>query len=105
MRRPVANTLQRAGTRRPLVIGIAYGLVVIATTGIIGGTVLVATRDVMLNNEREYLRASAKTAAALVDGDQLSTFTRPDQERSPAYAAAIRPLYAIDNADNAIDHV
>jgi signal transduction histidine kinase/CheY-like chemotaxis protein len=105
MKSPVANNLQRAGTRRPLLLGIMYGLTVIATTGIIGATVLVAAREMMLNNEREYLRASAKTAAALVDADVLSTLTRPDQEHSPAYVAAIRPLYAIDVADNSIDHV
>ena len=102
MRRPVANILQRAGTRRPLVIGIAYGLMVTATTGIIGGTVLVATREVLLGNEREYLRASAKTASALVDGDLLTSITRPDQEHSREYAAAVRPLYALDSADNSI---
>jgi signal transduction histidine kinase/CheY-like chemotaxis protein len=105
MIRPVASSIQVAGTRRPLLIGIGYGLMVIATTGIIGGTVLVATREVMLDNEREYLRASARTAAAIVDRDLLSAITRPDQEHSREYAAAVHPLSAIDSADNSIVHV
>ena len=102
---PVANILKKGGTRRPLLIGIAYGLTVIATTGIIGGTVLVATREVLLGNEIEFLRASAKTAAALLDGDALSAITRPDQEHSKEYLTAVRPLWALDSADNSIVHV
>jgi signal transduction histidine kinase/CheY-like chemotaxis protein len=101
---PGANILRRAGTRRPVLIAIVYGLTVVATTGIIGGTVLVATRDVLLGNEREYLRATTKTAAAVVDGDLLATFTRADEEHSREYAAAVRPLIALDSADNSIVH-
>ena len=93
-----ANTSQSAGTRQPLFIGIVYGLTVIATTGIIGGTVLIATRQVLLDNEREYLRASAKTASAIIDGDLVASITRPDQEHSREYAAAVRPLFALGQA-------
>ncbi len=100
-----AKALQSAGTRRPLFIGIVYGLTVIATTGIIGGTVLIATRQVLLDNEREYLRASAKTAAAIIDADLLASITRPDQEHSREYAAAVRPLFALDSVDNSIVHI
>jgi signal transduction histidine kinase/CheY-like chemotaxis protein len=101
----VATTPQSAGTRRPLFIGIVYGLTVIATTGIIGGTVLIATRQVLLDNEREYLRATAKTASAIVDGDLIASITRPDQEHSREYMAAVRPLFALDSVDNSIVHV
>jgi signal transduction histidine kinase/CheY-like chemotaxis protein len=100
-----ARKPQRPGTRRPLIIGIVYGLAVIATTGIIGGTVLIATREVLLGNEREYVRASAKTASAIVDADLLATLTRPEQEHSREYAAAVHPLYALDSADNSVVHV
>ncbi len=37
----VVTNPKHDGTRRPLLIGIVYGLMVIATTGIIGGTVLI----------------------------------------------------------------
>jgi signal transduction histidine kinase/CheY-like chemotaxis protein len=105
MRAPASRNSQTPGTRRPLLIGVAYGLVVIATTGIIGGTVLIATREVLLGNEREYLRASAKTASAIVDGDLIATITRPEQEHTREYATAVRPLFALDSADNSIVHV
>ena len=102
---PPRRNSQSLNLRRPLVIGVVYGLVVIATTGIIGATVLIATREVLLGNEREYLRASAKTAAAIVDGDLIATITKPDQEHTREYAAAVRPLFALDSADNSIVHV
>src|SRR5580698_6775843 len=94
-----ANIQRRTGNRRPVLIGMAYGLMVAATTGIIGGTVLIATREVLLGNEREYLRASTKTASAIVDADLLATITRSEQERSREYAVAVRPLFALDSAD------
>ena len=105
MKSPAGLELRDAGTRQPLLIGFVYGLTVIATTGIIGGTVLVATREVMLGNELEYLRASAKTASAIVDAELLATITRPEQEGTREYVTAVRPLFAIDSADNSIVHV
>ncbi len=101
----VVTNPQDAGTRRPLVSGIVYGLMVIATTGIIGGTVLITTREVLLDSQREYLTSSARTAAALVDGDLLATLTHPDQEQSPEYAAAVRPLVDLAGADDAVVHI
>jgi len=102
---PAATNSRKPGIRRPFFIAIVYGLTVIATTGIIGATVLVATRELLLENEREYLKSSAKTAAAMVDGDLLAAITRPDQEHSREYATAVRPLAAMDSADNSIVHV
>jgi signal transduction histidine kinase/CheY-like chemotaxis protein len=78
---------------------------VVATTAIIGGTVLLSTRTVLFDDVREYLRASTESAAALVDGDLLGTFTRAEQEETPEYAAAVRPLLMLDSADKAIVHV
>ncbi|HEV8410004.1 MAG TPA: hypothetical protein VGQ30_05800, partial [Gemmatimonadaceae bacterium] len=105
MTQPLSRTSRHTNVRRPLVIGVAYGMVVIATTGIIGATVLFATRDVLLGNERERLRASAKTAAAIVDADLIATITQPGQENTREYAAAVRPLFALDSADNSIVHI
>ena len=102
---PVVPAARRASASHPLLIGIVYGLMVIATTGIVGGTVLIATREVLLDSERGHLTASAKTAAALVDGDVLAALTRPDQEQSREYAAAVHPLSELDSADESIVHV
>lgn len=102
---PDTNHARLAGTRRPVLIGIVYGIMVIATTGIIGGTMLVATRELLLGSERDYLKSSTTTAAALVDGDLLASLTRPDQEQSRDYASAVHPLVELDNADNAIVHI
>ncbi len=97
--------MRRVGARSPVLIGFVYGLTVVATTAIIGGTVLVSTRTVLFDDVRAYLRATTLSAAALVDGDALTTFTRPEQERTFEYAAAVRPLFLLDSADNAIEHV
>ena len=97
--------MHRAGARSPVLIGFFYGLTVVATTVIIGGTVLVSTRTVLFDDVRAYLRAATLSAAALVDGDALATFTRPEQERTHEYVAASRPLFVLDSTDNAIEHV
>lgn len=102
---PVVPASRRATPRRPFLIGIVYGLMVIATTGIVGGTVLIATREVLLDSQRDYLTASTKTAAALVDGDVIASLTRRDQEQSRDYAAAVRPLSELGSADNSIVHL
>jgi signal transduction histidine kinase/CheY-like chemotaxis protein len=102
---PLASSSQRREARRPLLTGIVYGVMVIATTGIIGGTVLVTTREVLLNRERDYLTASAKTAAALADGDMVVTLARSGQEQSRDYAIAVRPLTALLDADSSIVHI
>ncbi|MFI5231020.1 MAG: ATP-binding protein [Gemmatimonadales bacterium] len=102
---PVVPAPRRASTRRPILTGIVYGLMVIATTGIVGGTVLVATREALLDSERDYVTASAKMAAALVDGDVVASLTRPDQEQSRDYAAAVRPLGELRRADTSIVHL
>jgi len=100
-----SDAVDHAGARRPLLIGIAYGLTVIATTGIIGGTVLVATRDELLRNELEFLKASARTAAAIVDAESVAAVARSGQEPSREYAAAVRPLFVLDSVDESIVHV
>src|SRR5262245_20531097 len=96
---------RRPGIRRPLLVGLVYALAVIATTAIIGGTVLVATRTVLFNDVRDYAGATVETAAALVDANTLALFTRADQDRSAEYTAAVRPLYALDSVGRSLRHV
>ena len=87
---PPSNRLTTG--RRPVLIGFAYGLVVMAATVVIGGSVMYGTRQVLFDDVREYLRATAETAASLMDGDVHETFRTPDQEHTEAYAQAVKPL-------------
>ncbi len=78
--------------RRPLYIGLAYGLAVALATAIIGSTVSYSVRKVLFDDVREHLRAMTNTAAALVDGDQTVLFTQHDPAQSRTWTEAMRPL-------------
>ena len=78
--------------RRPLYIGLAYGLTVALATVFIGVAVSFSTRSVLFDDLREQLRSTANTAAALVDGDLLATFAQHDLRQSRPLADAMRPL-------------
>ncbi len=73
----------------PAIVGglIAWG------TAIAGIAVVdVIVRQILLEDVRTYLARTAAGTAALIDGDQLRTFTRADQDGSPEYNRASRPL-------------
>jgi signal transduction histidine kinase/DNA-binding response OmpR family regulator len=55
----------------------------------------VIVRQILLEDVRTYLARTAAGTAALIDGDQLKTFTRADQDGSPEYNRASRPLRAL----------
>ncbi len=52
-------------------------------------------RQVLLSDLRGYLGRTAEMAAALIDGDAHRRFTRADQDGSPVYRTAVRPLEAL----------
>ena len=97
-----ATPSRRTRRRRPMLVGLGNGLAVAAMTSLIGGTALYGMRRVLFEDVQEYLRATVETAALLIDGDQHLTFTRPEQENSPAYLTATRQLQAFVTGNTSI---
>src|SRR6202011_5307877 len=82
----------RGQEARPLLSAIAGGLIAWGTAIAGIAVVDVIVRQVLLEDLRTYLARTAAGTAALIDGDQLRTFTGPDQDGSPEYDRASRPL-------------
>jgi len=85
-------------TRRrlsPMAAAVVHTLAVWATalTAIVAVDSMV--RGMLLSDLRGYLGRTAEMAAAMIDGDAHRQFIRPDQDGSPAYRAAVRPLEAL----------
>src|SRR5277367_2101800 len=80
---------------RPLLVAIAGGLIAWGTA--IAGIALVdvIVRQILLEDVRTYLARTAAGTAALIDGDELRAFNNPNQDGSPEYNAASRPLRAL----------
>ncbi len=74
---------------------IAHTLVVWATALAAIIAVDLMVRSMLLSDLRGHLGRTAEMAAALIDGDAHRAFTRPEQDGSPAYRAAVRPLEAL----------
>jgi two-component system sensor histidine kinase/response regulator len=77
---------------RPLLSAIAGGLIAWGTAIAGIAVVDVIVRQILLEDVRTYLARTAAGTAALIDGDQLRTFTSADQDGSPDYNRASRPL-------------
>src|SRR5258707_3490519 len=79
----------------PLLSAVAGGLIAWGTA--IGGIAVVdvIVRQILLEDVRTYLARTAAGTAALIDGDQLRIFNSPDQDGSPEYNRASRPLRAL----------
>src|ERR1700722_7142655 len=68
---------------RPLLAAIAGGLIAWGTAIAGIAVVDVIVRQILLEDLRTNLARTAAGTAALIDGDQLRTFTSPDQDGSP----------------------
>src|ERR1700722_19501530 len=79
----------------PLLSAIIGGLIAWGTAIAGIAVVDVIVRQILLENVRTYLARTAAETAALIDGDQLRTFNSPDQDGSPEYNSASRPLRAL----------
>jgi two-component system sensor histidine kinase/response regulator len=77
---------------RPLLSAVAGGLIAWGTAIAGIAVVDVIVRQILLEDVRTYLARTAAGTAALIDGDQLQTFNSPDQDGSPEYNRASRPL-------------
>jgi len=83
------------GRLSPTAAAILHTLVVWGTAVAAIVAVDLIVRQVLLADLRGYLGRTAEIAAAMIDGDGHRQFTRPDQDGSPAYRAAVRPLEAL----------
>jgi signal transduction histidine kinase/DNA-binding response OmpR family regulator/HPt (histidine-containing phosphotransfer) domain-containing protein len=78
--------------RRPVLSAIA-GAVIAWGSAIAGiAAVDVIVRQILLDDVRTYLARTAAGTAALIDGDELRNFNSADQDGSPEYNRASRPL-------------
>jgi signal transduction histidine kinase/DNA-binding response OmpR family regulator len=83
---------RRGQEARPLLSAIAGGLIAWGTAIAGIAVVDVIVRQVLLEDLRTNLARTAAGTAALIDGDQLRMFNSPDQDGSPEYIRASRPL-------------
>jgi signal transduction histidine kinase/DNA-binding response OmpR family regulator/HPt (histidine-containing phosphotransfer) domain-containing protein len=90
--RPPGTAPRRGQEIRPLVSAIAGGLIAWGTAIAGIAVVDVIGRQILLEDVRTYLERTAAGTAALIDGEQLRTFISPDQDGSPEYNRAARPL-------------
>ena len=94
---------QRPARRRsPLLIALTYGVTVALATGIIGAVLFFFTRQILLEDTSHYFAAIAETAASLMDGDAHPAFSRREQQSSPEYLAARRPLESLVAANRTL---
>ena len=85
----------RPRDRRPLLSATLGGLIAWGTALAGIGVVDVVVRQSLLENLRTNLGRMAAVTAGLMDGGDLAQFTRADQDGSPAYDRAARPLRAL----------
>ena len=76
----------------PLLSAFAGGLIAWGTAIAGIAVVDVIVRQILLEDVRTYLARTAAGTAALIDADQLRTFNNPNQDGSPEYNRAARPL-------------
>src|SRR5882762_4087876 len=77
---------------RPLLSAIAGGLIAWGTAIAGIAVVDVIVRQVLLEDLRTNLARTAAGTAELIDGDELRTFNSPEQDGTPEYNRASRPL-------------
>jgi signal transduction histidine kinase/DNA-binding response OmpR family regulator/HPt (histidine-containing phosphotransfer) domain-containing protein len=77
---------------RPVLAAIVGGLIAWGTAIAGIAVVDVIVRQILLEDVRTYLARTAADTAALIDGDQLRAFNSADQDGSPEYNRASRPL-------------
>jgi signal transduction histidine kinase/DNA-binding response OmpR family regulator/HPt (histidine-containing phosphotransfer) domain-containing protein len=83
---------RRGHEARPLLSALAGGLIAWGTAIAGIAVVDVIVRQILLEDVKTYLARTAAGTAALIDGDQLRTFNNPNQDGTPEYNRASRPL-------------
>ena len=77
---------------RPLLAAVAGGLIAWGTAIAGIAVVDVIVRQILLEDVRTYLERTVAGTAALIDGDQLRSFNNANQDGTPEYNRASRPL-------------
>src|SRR5580698_10298412 len=90
--RLLGSARRRHGEGRPILSAIAGGFIAWGTAIAGIAVVDVIVRQILLEDVKTYLARTAAGTAALIDGDQLRAFTSADQDGSPEYNRAARPL-------------
>src|SRR6202789_2584303 len=85
-------TRRKGDDARPLLAAVAGGLIAWGTAIAGIAVVDVVVRQILLEDVKTYLARTAAGTAALIDGDQLRTFNNPNQDGTPEYNRASRPL-------------
>src|SRR5580692_8738565 len=83
---------RRGHEANPLLSAIAGGLIAWGTAIAGIAVVDVIVRQILLEDVKTYLARTAAGTAALIDGDELRTFNDPNQDGTPEYNRASRPL-------------
>jgi signal transduction histidine kinase/CheY-like chemotaxis protein len=84
---------------RPLLAAVAGGLIAWGTAIAGIAVVDVIVRQILLEDVRTYLARTAAGTAALIDGDELRTFNNANQDGTPEYNRASRPLRVLLNTN------
>ena len=84
---------------RPRVVGMITGLAIALTATISIAVVYGVIKAALLDDLRNYLRRTAETAAASVDGDRHALIADSSQTGSPEYRALVQPLEALLRAN------
>ena len=79
--------------------GVFVGLAIALAAALSLGIVAVAIEGVLLDDLRNYLRRTAETTAALIDGDRHASFTDSAQTDTPDYLSASAPLAGLLKAN------
>lgn len=90
---------------RPLPEAIAVGVVVFAAIFFTTYFIYARALDAQKSEIRQSLLRTASVVRTLIDPEEHSRFTRPEDEFTPEYAQAIAPLIAAKQADPQITYL
>lgn len=92
---PMVTPARRRHWQRAWISGVVTALMIITTAAVSIGIVAVAVRDVLLDDLQNYLRRTAETTAALIDGERHALITDSAQTGTPEYVALATPLRSL----------
>ncbi|MFN0181004.1 MAG: ATP-binding protein [Gemmatimonadales bacterium] len=94
-RSPDSARAPLAAWRQPWVAGLVTAFAIAVTAALAVGVFFLSIREVLLDDLRRQLRATAEMTAALIPGSEVAQFTDSSQTDSPGYLATSAPLAAL----------